>query len=683
MPATRLSLEERQRIPVDFARLQLAHIAPDSFIPSNVLSGFSKDVLRTPEEPLIHPLQTRLLDFGFSRDHIASKKRPCAAFVSGPTGSRIELSNVANVPYKLDDFDASIIAPALGSPRFSIESADRVLGLKFAGTEYSDSSGALLSVRTARDCKFYRPGIVRSDESRKQLLTADLLTSVSPPTEAPFADIAFNPWYSQQFGTVDACGNWAVTDLNEAQTKVTAFRSGSTNRSTNRSTNIMQWHSIQWGANLNNLIISNNNTIESLDLRSKDAAVAEYSPRLISNIRHVQPVPERSHELFVLTSEDLIWMDLRMFPKELLAWRHYRDPEDDSLRCSAFSDDSNSYTLVHSSCDPVVTCYQFGTQERIPFSMDDPYILSCKEGPKLLDLVPLPVNIVTDSEELEAVKFLSIFELSMDYSLSQRIYCTDAIAPPRSIELDVASSDTTWEVNDPVRFDSEFMDPFLPRLVNFHPLYKRIFPDHDATLVTNSNADAGSELCDAARVQLPSKSTGLVGTLRDMVPSSGVLGDLQSFTESLDALCIDLSNKGFLVDDLGFENLPYVGDKIDTQGIYETILDKWLHALPVVPRSSHISQDAQVEEPTRSVPAKVRVRRERIARKIATDLKLESRVIRRSASAAEDVPATLADDSSAEVALNTLSDYVKYRKPTANESSNTSLLASDWKLGNL
>ncbi|KAK9237432.1 RNA polymerase I-specific transcription initiation factor RRN6-like protein [Lipomyces kononenkoae] len=559
-----------------------------------------------------------------------------------------------------------------------MEIADRILGLKFAGTEYSHSAGALLSVRTARDCKFYRPGIVRSDESRKQLLTADLLASVSPPTETQeFSDIAFNPWYYQQFGTVDACGNWAIADLNEAQTKVTAFTSGSTNKDTD----IMQWHSIQWGANLNNVIVSNSKIIQSLDLRAKAAAVAEYSPRLISNIRHVQPIPEKSNELFVLTSEDLVWMDLRMFPKELLAWRHYRDAADDSLRCSAFSVDSNSYAVVHSSCDPVVACYQFGTQERIPFSMEDPYIISCKNGSKLLDLMPVPVNVSTDSEELEAVNFLSIFELSMDYRLSQRIYCSDAIAPPRSIELEVASSDTAWEVNDPVRFDSEFTNPFLPRLVNFHPLYERIFPAHDETLVTSSNADTGSELRDAARLQVMSdKSSGLVGTLHDMVPSSGVVGDLQSFSESLDALCMDLSNKGCFVDDLGFENLPYVGDRSDTQGIYETILDKWLHPLPIVPRSSHTPQDAlQDEQPFLSVPAKVRVRRERIARKIATDLKLESRLIR----GTETLANTQADGSSAEVALNTLSRYVKYRKPTTNESSNTSLLASDWTLGNL
>ncbi|KAK9331003.1 RNA polymerase I-specific transcription-initiation factor-domain-containing protein [Lipomyces starkeyi] len=686
MPGTRVSLEERQRIPVDFARRQLTHIAPDSFIPSNVLSGFSKDVSRTSEEQLIHPLQTRLLDFGFARDHNVSKRRPCAAFVSGVSGSRINLSNVVDESYKLDNFDASITVPIMGSLRSYVDITDRILGLKFAGTEYSDSAGALLSVRTGRACQFYRPGIIRSDESRARLMTADLLTSVSPSSETPFSDIAFNPWYWQQFGTVDACGNWAIADLNEAQTKVTAFTSGSTNKEAD----IMQWHSIQWGANLNNIVVSNNKIIQSFDLRAKGgAAIAEYSPRLVSTIRHVQPVPEKSNELFVLTSEDLVWMDLRMFPKELLAWRHYRDSEDDSLRCSTFSVDDNSYALLHSSGDPVVACYQFGAQDKIPFSIDDPYILTCKRGPKLQDLVPVPVNIADNShsDELETARFLSIFQLSMDYSLSQRIYFSDTITLPRSIELEVASSDTSWEVNEPVRFNHDYIDTFVPRLVDFHPLYERIFPDNDATLATNSDVNAVSELCEAVRCHVMSaKSTDSIGlkTLRDIVSSRGVLADLQSFSDSLDTLCEDLSNKGFLVDDLGFENLPYIGNRIDTQSMYETILDKWLHSLPIIPSSSLASQGAQQDEDTvRPFPAKARVRRERIARQIATDLTLESRVIAGATIVTDTSGDMRPDDSSAAVALNALSDYAKYRKPMMNESSNTSLLAFDWKLGKL
>ncbi|KAK9373853.1 RNA polymerase I-specific transcription initiation factor RRN6-like protein [Lipomyces chichibuensis] len=565
--------------------------------------------------------------------------------------------------------------------------ADRILGLQFAGTEYSDSAGALLSVRTGRQCQFYRPGIIRSDESRTRLMTADLLTSVSPSSEAPFSDIAFNPWYWQQFGTVDACGNWAIGDLNEAQTKVTAFRSGSTNNVAD----IMQFHSIQWGATLNNIVVSNKKIIQLFDLRAKGGtAIAEYSPTLVSTIRHVQPVPEKSHEMFVLTSDDLVWMDLRMFPKELLAWRHYRDSEDDSLRCSTFSlDDTDSYAMLHSSGDPVVTCYQFGAQDKIPFSIDDPYILTCKKGPKLQDLVPVPVTIADNShsDQLEAARFLSIFQLSMDYSLSQRIFYSDTIAPPRSIELEVASSDTSWDINEPVRFNHDFIDTFLPRLVDLHPLYERIFPDNDPTLATNSDANAVSELCETVRLQVMSpKSTDSIGlkTLHDIVSSRGLMDDLQSFSDNLDALCEDLSNKGFLVDNLGFENLPYIGNRIDTQSMYETILDKWLHTLPIISPSSLASQDTlQDEDTVRHVPAKVRVRRERIARQIATDLTLESRVITSATIVTDTSGDVVPDDSSAAVALNALSDYAKYRKLMMNESSNTSLLAIDWKLGKL
>ncbi|KAJ8101910.1 RNA polymerase I-specific transcription initiation factor RRN6-like protein [Lipomyces tetrasporus] len=568
--------------------------------------------------------------------------------------------------------------------------ASRILGLKFAGTDYSDSAGALLSVRTSRDCRFYRPGIVRSHESRTRLMTADLLTSVSP--SSPFSDMAFNPWYWQQFGTVDVSGNWAICDLNDAQTLVKAFTSGSTNNGSD----VTQRHSVQWGVNLNNILVSNNQTIQSFDIRAKGSvAVAEYSARPISIIRHVSPVPEKSNEIFVLTSEDLVWMDLRMFPKELLSWRHYRDSDDENLRCSAFTVDDCSYNLVYSPCDPVVACYQFRSQDEIPFSVDDPYIFSCKKGPKVLDLAPVQVNFLdrSDSNALETARFLSVFQLSADYSLSQRIYCSDTITPPRSIELEVASSDTSWEVDGPVQFGNDLVDTFLPRVVDFHPLYERIFPDQDISLATTSSADAVSELCEAVRWHVMSaKSTDRFGveTLHDMVSSRGVIGDLQSLSDGLDALCIGLSNKGFVVGDLGFENLPYIGNSgIDTQGIYETILDKWLHPLPIAPHSSHVSHDSLEDENTaaddnavRPVPAKARVRRERIARKIAADLTLESRAIT-SATIVTDDSADMSCDSSASRALNMLSEYVKYRKPKTNEFSNTSLLASDWKLGEL
>ncbi|KAK7205326.1 RNA polymerase I-specific transcription-initiation factor-domain-containing protein [Myxozyma melibiosi] len=686
--ATRLEINDSARLPLDYSRRQLSKLVPDSFIPSEVVSDALREVkaLNRKTPSFVDPLQGNLLDFGYLRDHTNDRRRKCCAFAGGVNTTILHVATVVDGEYELDAFRGSYLElPVLGAHHAQLDIKEPILGLKFAGYETSDSVRAVLSVRTQSGVSFYRPGMVRSEMSRNQLMTIDLMSTITAPQFSTFSDISFNPWYWRQFAVVDNYGKIHLREMNYTNTGVP--KPHFQQLGGQEQVEAPERHRVLWGANLNNLIMSNSRNVLSFDLRAPAGnAPLRYAPRKSSRIIDVHNVGEKRNEMLVVTTDDLIWMDLRMFPKESLAWKHYRD-HDPELKCSSFVSNDDTYALLYSTAEPLVTCYQFGMRDKLPFSCEDPYIFSANIGPRVLDLVPLPAKLSEMSEpndHLSQCSFMTMYQFSMDYSLTQRLYCSDNTGALQSLALDVWA-DADGIFNDAAAL-TDFNDPepiIAPRTVNLHPLYEKVFPEEDKTLVTLSAEQVTRDVCGRIwRLFTENTNQTLAepASLFELVDYTGVADDLSVFAAGLRELAEALEREGYGVYDCGLQNSAYSAlNGLDAQANYERLLAIWVRSLPTASRTvfrEDENGDTVEDGMVRPVPAKVRLRRERIARRIAGNIAMESVVVAPT-TRAKDVSA---DENSAEFALRELAQFVKFRSK-ADAKSNAHRLAAGWIVG--
>lgn len=672
---------------------------PDSFVPSEIISDALRETRAADKNPplLIDPIQGHLLDFGYLRDYTAVRRRKCVAYASGINTNILNVAGIIDEEFKLDSHaNASLELPIIGQYRASLDLQEPILGVKFAGSEHTDSIRALLSVRTRSGIWFFRPGIARAELSRQQMMTIDLISKIDAPAFSSFSDIAFNPWYWRQLAVVDTFGNIQLSEMNSRnvgeQTQNLKMIDNDLNEEPGS-------HRLLWGTNLNSLIVVNSKTIQEFDLRQGTGGFpVKYAPRKSSKILDVCNVPEKSNEIVVLTTDDLIWFDLRYFPKEALAWKHYRD-HDLGLKCSTFTKNDgkltlakvadngiikqslDTFALLYSTSEPLVTCYQFGMRDNLPFSCEDPYIFSLGRGPRALSIIPVPFELSPRSDlenEISECSFLTTFQLSMDYSLVQRVYCTDNISSLKSVALEIWV-DSESSANETESTLPRDQTPVIkPKMVEFSFLYQMIFQEDDKTLITSSSDETTRDVCERIWQSVTASTNSNFRTpmtFSEIAKYSGVNDDLASFTTGLREVAEALINQGYRVYNIGLENLPYIGlNGLDAQGIYEKFLTLWVRSLPTSAKIVyHEDSSGNIvrEEAIRPVAAKVRLRRERISRKIAGDLAMQSAVVSQVKEQFD------GDKSNVESALQALSQVVRF-KQRVQAGSNSQRLASEW-----
>ena len=184
--------------------------------------------------------------------------------------------------------------------------------------------------------------------------------------DAPFSDVAFNPWYNQQIATIDHKGVWAVWDIEkiEKQAKgrrlwgVQKFRVGRLldglhEGETPTSSVADGWGVVLWAGNLSTLIVASRRMLAVFDITGNPRRL--FAPNLVSSttsewILDVKRSPKDLTHVFVATTFSIFWLQITSSAghlgeevaagaKCLLSWRHFRDPEDISLSLG-IADDS-------------------------------------------------------------------------------------------------------------------------------------------------------------------------------------------------------------------------------------------------------------------------------------------------------------------------------------------------------
>lgn len=197
--------------------------------------------------------------------------------------------------------------------------------------------------------------------TRNSRLDANPLVEISASQTGGFAhaDITFNPWYQKQIAIVDERGNWSIWEISGRQRQIKGnwaadcVRTGSLpwldfgdNRDLHHQPRHDGWAAIEWVGDVNSFIVADRRCV--ILYRMEGGQVLPYSVELRFEresewILDVKRSSYNVSHIFILTTSRIFWFDVApsagggdgrppLYPR--LSWRHFRDPEDTTLRLS-------------------------------------------------------------------------------------------------------------------------------------------------------------------------------------------------------------------------------------------------------------------------------------------------------------------------------------------------------------
>lgn len=185
-------------------------------------------------------------------------------------------------------------------------------------------------------------------------------------TTEDYMDVSFNPWYARQFAVVDARGYWSIWDLERqngkgSPEKLIPGKKGNLNDGHDQDLvsrppidHADGWYRILWACNINTIVLCNRRDIAVIDITSALARLQSIEI-LTGNSTEwmidLKRSPQHLNHLFVLTTYRIFWVEI--FPpgedggvqiassgiKVKLSYRHFRDPNDETLRLTLVNDD--------------------------------------------------------------------------------------------------------------------------------------------------------------------------------------------------------------------------------------------------------------------------------------------------------------------------------------------------------
>ena len=339
-------------------------------------------VITTTSE-ICDPQVSSLLDLGhavdFENDDSGNRIVPIAVFASGECGNFISFRRIEEDTLELRQPTTWMRVPSIGET----ESAEWPTGgapvRQICFSRTIEEKATWMAARFASSTTIFRPlyhrepvsmhvdrhsGYRSSNSTRNSRLDANALVEISSLRTGGFAhaDVTFNPWYQRQFAIVDQGGNWSIWDIsgrnrqNKGNWAATCVREGSLpwlDNGDNLDHDNQQrhdgWATIEWAGDVNSFIVSDRRCAILYRMENEqiwpipiELGLKRRSEWILDIIRSSSNV---SH-IFVLTTTRIFWLEITsssdflgdgdtessLYPR--LSWRHFRDPEDTTLRLS-------------------------------------------------------------------------------------------------------------------------------------------------------------------------------------------------------------------------------------------------------------------------------------------------------------------------------------------------------------
>ncbi|KAF3905733.1 hypothetical protein AA313_de0201861 [Arthrobotrys entomopaga] len=481
-----------------------------------------------------------------------------------------------------------------------------------------------------------------------------------------FVHTTVNPWFGEQIAVLDVKGQLTLWQFNLKNTHRRAYAPLTPKRifadqiHSGDVKSGVHWANVTWGSTQHDLIIAkrrqlfilNTETGVSTDIWGNIFQDSIRDLELISLTRH----PNEPGCLVLLTNYTLHLIEMNPKIKSTLIWKHCRHPEDRSLSCSIWNLDNDPCALLFSRYNPHITVlWRMQTHQLLDLSM----LVSRGLDSPLMGLVLLGglVEDLTNRDRKPRAEIFSLLMIGSKYDIWGQEYTInpnidDAIfrqtrkpkrAPlsSRMISLSDEGSDTDDSIagTEDIDLDSSFKRLSLGArkrevskafYLDLKEIYDDAFDDESSVYKSGGQTNMQSfmnKYLSTLKLTLlngdANRSNELLTLLRLKTELQGLFDDVGELTAEIRNICSAEGSK-FIILDLestlitNFMSAMILVSPKESQeanfgqqimiakNLYDTLIEIWLESLPT------------------GSPAKLRLRRERIARMVSGEMALSS-----------------------------------------------------------
>ena len=295
------------------------------------------------------------------------------ALPSGPTGSNLRIIEGLQQRQGWDGDRSSWIESLNFSGAEGRWDGPGVSILSIVFAQPLERGGHYLAVRLQTETLIFRPVLRKHAVAGCSRLDPNLLFTIGTDEtrHLPHAYMTFNPWFTGQLAMVDQAGRWCIWETGRNSSEATRIRSGSTHDDITQTGLEDGWARIAWVESASTLCIAARRKLVLTDLEAvNETGTVEVDVGLkksMASILDLRTLPALLTHVFVLTSTH-VWLynvkrapDRQILPILALQVRHYRNPEDVSLRMNlctgAGGNISYIFDAVSCSTDPQQMCF--------------------------------------------------------------------------------------------------------------------------------------------------------------------------------------------------------------------------------------------------------------------------------------------------------------------------------------
>jgi hypothetical protein len=574
----------RKRIPAALVK----QVLPESYVPSDLIGNLLHEAHRIKSSRSYDPMKGSLIAVGSlnrtSKDQNDQELIiPSIAFASGPTGTNLSLGRLEFEPEELwsSTPDGVVYAPRIISVN-KVDIGATVEQIEFADPEPSVSPYVMVRARTGTI--LVRASVKGTELKAYSKFEIPMETMPNAP-DALHAHSTFNPWNWAEIGIINARGTWGIWDA--ANDFSDPIVSGSIPTADATSS---QWKRFLWGADDKTVVSANRRYVHLYDIRSPETVETVLSyPNGVYEIRDMARSKINDNEMFVLTTERLLWMDIRRPTKPILSWDHFIDSQDPSLQMTSTVIDDVALFTLYSQMMPASVVYQFSRSNGLPISPQDPYYYLSNADSVTQNLVTIPLQSDTQAE----VTMAASLNLSTDYGLYSQILSTNkqirvAYADDHEVEFDELADQ---EISDEELPGDDTDDcsivpaPYFTSMESdYSLLYSFLFEKENLPEISRRDDNDLQEYASAlgAMIKHQFEGTERCDTVRigSLVPPPKLFEDVDSFASMIDQLSEYYRNTNIQVRCLD-ANLDTIFDHL-VKGIkerYEFLLSIWVTPL--------------------------------------------------------------------------------------------------------
>lgn len=369
--------EKQRRWKRSFLKAHPEFAASPSIGRTEELSG----VITTLSE-ICDPQVSALLDFGYAvdleNDRTGIRTVPIAVVASGENGNTLTLLRIEDelVGWEQDE-GRRVRVPSIGNVETTkwVGSAAPIRQIRFS--QPVEEPAGWMAVRFPLSTIIFRPlfhrdrvPIRHGDVGHAPIVPVhNSRLDPNPVVEIPTSktggfthvDVTFNPWYQKQFCIIDERGKWSIWNISGRKNREFAecAQSGSLpsleydeNEDIGDKPLYDGWGAIEWVGSVNTFVVCNRRCMVLCVMESDTVLPYPVELGLRSKSEWILDIQRSSSQMsrvFILTTSRIFFLDVdsslvsngdgyiksSVIPQ--LSWRHFRDPEDVTLRLASLS----------------------------------------------------------------------------------------------------------------------------------------------------------------------------------------------------------------------------------------------------------------------------------------------------------------------------------------------------------